>query len=43
MIKREKIRQKNNFQGKSEKTKRWFDINHEWSKENFTTHEPDFY
>ena len=32
-----------NFQGKSSRTKHWFDIDHEWLKEKFTTREPDFY
>ena len=32
-----------NFQGQSERTKHWFDIDHEWLKENFMTRKPDFY
>ena len=32
-----------NFQGKSTRTKHWFDIGHEWLKEIFMTCEPDFY
>ena len=32
-----------NFQGKSTRTKHWFDLDHEWLKENFMTREPDFY
>ena len=34
---------KYNSQGRSEIIKRWFDIDHEWLKENFMTREPDFY
>ena len=34
---------KYNFQGKPERTKHWFDLDHEWLKENFTTREQDFY
>ena len=34
---------KYNFQGKSERSRRWFDLDHEWLKENFMTREPDFY
>ena len=26
-----------NFQGRSERTKQWFDIDHEWLKHNFMT------
>ena len=32
-----------NFQGKSARKKHWFNIYHEWLKENFMTREPDFY
>ena len=32
-----------NFQGKSARTKHWFNLDHEWLKENFMTREPDFY
>ena len=32
-----------NFQGKSAITKHWFNLDHEWLKENFMTREPDFY
>ena len=32
-----------NFQVQSARTKHWFDIDHEWLKGNFMTHEPDFY
>ena len=41
--KKGKDKAKKNFQRKSAKTKCWFDLNHEWLKENFTTHEPYFY
>ena len=34
---------KYNFQGQSARTKHWFDLDHEWLKENFMTREPDFY
>ena len=36
-------RKKYNFQGQSEKSIHWFDLDHEWLKENFMTREPDFY
>ena len=32
-----------NFQGQSAMTKHWFDLDHEWLKENIMTREPDFY
>ena len=32
-----------NVQGKSVRSRRWFDIYHEWLKENFRTREPDLY
>ena len=32
-----------NFQGKLARAKHWFNIDHEWPKENFMTCEPDFY
>ena len=32
-----------NFQGQSERKKRWFGIDHKWLKQNFMTREPDFY
>ena len=35
--------EKHNFQGQSARTKGWFDIDHEWLKENFITRELDFY
>ena len=31
------------FQGKSARSTRWFDLDHEWLEENFRTREPDFY
>ena len=31
------------FQGQSARTKRWFDFDHLWLKENVITREPDFY
>ena len=31
------------FQGQSERKKHWFDLDHEWLKENFMTREPDFH
>ena len=34
---------KYNFQGQSVRTKNWFDLDHEWLKENFITCEPYFY
>ena len=34
---------KYNFQGKSVISRRWFNLDHEWLKENFMTLEPDFY
>ena len=34
---------KSNFQGKSARTKHWFDLDHDWLKENSITREPDFY
>ena len=34
---------KYNFQGQSARTKHWFNIDHEWLKENFMAREPDFY
>ena len=41
-----KERENNNkyhFQGKSVRSKLWFDIDHEWLEEKFFTWEPDFY
>ena len=32
-----------NFQGKSARTKLWFNLDREWLKEKFITREPDFY
>ena len=32
-----------NFQGKSARTKHWFDLDNEWLKENVITGETDFY
>ena len=32
-----------NFQGQSARSRRWFNLDHEWSEENFRTCEPDFY
>ena len=32
-----------NFQGKSARTKSWFDLDHEWLRENFMTRELYFY
>ena len=34
---------KYNYQGKSSWSRRWLDLDHEGSKENFMTREPDFY
>ena len=34
---------KYNFQGKSARSRRWFDLYHEWLKEDFMTREPYFY
>ena len=34
---------KYNLQGESAISIRWFNLDPEWSEENFTTHEPDFY
>ena len=31
------------FQGHQAKSRRWFNLDHEWLKENLRTHEPDFY
>ena len=31
------------FQNQSEISQRWFDIDFDWIKVNFRTHEPDFY
>ena len=31
------------FQGKSERSQRWFDIDLDWLKYNFMTMEPEFY
>ena len=44
MIKTKKEKTKKyNFQGKSARSRRWFDLDHEWLKENFMTCEPDLY
>ena len=43
MINRKKIRQTFNFQGQSAITKHWFNIDHEWLKENVIKREPKFY
>ena len=43
MIKSKNIRQKYNFQVQSSRTKHWFDLDHEWLKENFMAREPYFY
>ena len=44
MIKRKKDNtRKYNFQGQSARTKHWFDLDHEWMKENSMKREPDFY
>ena len=32
-----------NFRGQSAKPRRWFNIDHEWLKENIMTREPNFY
>ena len=32
-----------NLQGKLSRTKHWFDLDHDWLKENSMTREPDFY
>ena len=42
-IKEKDKTKKVNFQVKSARTKRWFDLDHEWLKENFMTPEPDLY
>ena len=34
---------KYNLQGKSARSRCWFDLDHEWSEENFRKCEPDFY
>ena len=34
---------KYNFQGQSEGSIFWFNLDHEWLEENFRTHELDFY
>ena len=34
---------KYNFQGKSARSRLWFNLDHEWLKENFMTREPYFY
>ena len=34
---------KYNFQGKSARSRRWFDLDYVWLEENFRTREPDFY
>ena len=31
------------FQGQSARSRRWFDLDHEWLEENFMTREPGFY
>ena len=33
---------KHHFQGQSERSTRWFDIDHEWLEEKFCTRKPDF-
>ena len=40
--KKEKTK-KYNFQGKLARSRRWFNLDHEWSEENFMTRELDFY
>ena len=39
---KEKIKEYN-FQGKSARSRRWFDIDHERLEEKFMTHAPDLY
>ena len=34
---------KYNFQGQPARSRRWFDLDHDWLEENFRTREPDFY
>ena len=34
---------KYNFQEKSSRSRRWFDLDHEWLEDNFMKYEPDFY
>ena len=34
---------KYNFQGQSARSRRWFDLDHEWLDENFSTRKPYFY
>ena len=34
---------KYNFQGQSERSRNWFDLDHECLEENFRTRETDFY
>ena len=31
------------FQGQSSISRRWFDLDFDWTEVNFSTHEPDFY
>ena len=35
--------EKYNFQVKSSRSRRWFDLDHEWLEEKLLTREPDFY
>ena len=42
-IKEKDKTKKYNFQGKSARTKHWFNIDHEWLKENFMTRETYLY
>ena len=42
-IKKKEKANKYNFQGQSSKSKRWFDIGHEWWGEKYFTREPEFY
>ena len=42
MIKGKKKIQRNNFQEKLARAKRWFDLDHDWLKEIFMTRETDF-
>ena len=41
--KEEKKPKKYNFQGQSARSRRWFDLDHEWLEYSFSTREPDLY
>ena len=42
-IKEKDKTEKFKFQGQSARTKHWFNLDHEWLKENFMKSEPDLY